>query len=477
MMVLLLLVAGAVLSFISPLASVVAAGASLAWALFFGASMTELISLLVGFSTLLFALWYLKEEHLKKEFFSAMAVFLAAMLLFLQSADWIQMYIAWEFMGFCSYILIAQKSTIASRKAARKAFIFSRLSGVCFLAAVALIYAQTGSFSFSVIPALPAVLLLVAAMAKSSQFPFFWLHDAMEAPTPASALLHSATMVAAGPLLLARFPDFFVFLLPAIKIWAAVSIAVASFAALVQEHQKKVLAFSTVAAVAFLYTIFDSALLPWAFSVHALLKSALFLLVGTYASSVNYSMEVGLDKRSRTSYLTLFIILALSGVPPFGLFWFKAAEGPIAALTVFLSLLYFLRSYFLTFSGGVKPQESIGTLLAGVLAAVSIPLSIHFFSVPQDVLSFFLSAIAIAFVSFRFSPLQFIGNAANWLASYEPRVDYVPEGLIDKWGYDFGISVRHASKKIHSLFTGPVSKDIGYIALSLAALALGVKLC
>ena len=463
------LLAGAALSFLTPWASVLATLAALT----VQSNLLDGVCLATGLFTLLFAMDYIK--HRKREFVALMTVFLASMLLFLNAQDWLYLYFSWELMGLCSYLLIALRETEPARKAARRALVINRISGVAFLLAIVLISLETGSFSFGVVPPTAALLLFIAAMIKSSQIPFVWLPDAMEAPTPVSALLHSATMVAAGPLLLHRFQEHFLFLSGFIRGWAMLSIVVASFLALVQHNQKRVLAYSTIATVAFLYTVFSSPLLPVAFSVHAFLKAAYFILVGTYAAGQGYELETGLNRKSLSSALSLFLMLSLSGAPLLGMFWFKIGENT-AALTVFLSVLYFTRMYCASFSGGAPPRKGIGTSLALVMAGLSVllyPVSVPPLSSTVSI----LAATAAGLILFNFKPLAATGNALNWLFSRKFPEMEPPEERLENWGYLVGRAARHGSQRLNRTFTGPVGRDVGYIAASLAALAMGVMLC
>ncbi|MBR9689392.1 MAG: hypothetical protein GOV01_00645 [Candidatus Altiarchaeota archaeon] len=466
-----LLLVGGVSSLISPWLPLLFIGASILNNL--SMPLTEMTTLVVGFFSILFAMEYIKEK--RKEFSLFLSFFVAAMILFLKANDWITIYMAWEFMGLCSYLLIALKSTALCRKAARRVFIINRISGVAFLLAIVIINATTGSFNLGLVPSGAALLLLIAVMVKSSQFPFFWLQDAMEAPTPVSALLHSATMVAAGPILLNRFSESFSFLTPIIIVWALTSIVIASIFALVENHQKKVLAYSTISTIAFLFIIFNSPYFAAAFAVHALLKAAYFFLIGTYASGVKYAIEMGLNRRSLSSVLSLFLLLSLSGFPFMGLFWFKIGES-LAPLTVFFSMAYFLKMYLTTFSGGIKPKRGSGTYIALILATSSIILYPLAFPDLWFVL-FTIIASALAFFALKTPYIYFVENLVNFLNLVRlPEVE-PPEEWVENWGYYAGVAVRHLSKRINEIFTGPVGRDVSYIALSIVALVLGVIMC
>lgn len=470
------LLAGGILSLLWSPAAVVGAGVATGLALVNGVSIPVGITLLIGFLTLIFSLQYFDGNE-RRKFMAMISLSIVGMILFLQASDWLYLYFSWELMGLCSYVLISMKSTEVARRAARKAFIIGRISSVAFLAAFGLIYVQTGTLDFTVIPAAAAVLLLISAMAKSSQFPFLWLNDAMNAPTPVSALLHSSTMVAAGPLLLHRFAPYFTFLTPHIQTWATVSLLIASVLAIAQNNIKKMLGFSTIATLAFLYMIFDSPALPLAFATHALLKAGLFILVGTYAKGFSYSTEIGLEKNSFSSYLTLFFIVSLAGVPPFGLFWRKLGEGPLALVTLFISLIYLLRMHSSVFSGGIRPPRGLGTIVALALAIISISTSIDFL-IPN--LRTVVEFLIVSFVAVKVHKLGIwgiLGTRVSRLFSHELPGLIASEELLEKWGYSAGKSINQISERFRGILTGPVTRDIAYIAVSLAALALGVVIC
>ncbi|MBR9679670.1 MAG: hypothetical protein GOU99_01305, partial [Candidatus Altiarchaeota archaeon] len=427
------LLLGALVSLFLPQASLAFTGFSLYALLTSSYGLPELVTLLVGLASLVFGLEYIKQKELKNHFFSAISLFLAAMIIFIQAESWLSIYLSWEMMAVCSYLLIAHYSDESARSAARKSFVIGRISGLSMLLAIAIIYAKTGSFGFTIIPGLAAFFLVIAAFSKSSQFPFNWLLDAMRAPAPASALLHSATMVAAGPLLLYRFSESFLGLAGFIKTWAIISIVISSLAAMVQEHQKRMLAHSTVSTIGILYLLFDSALLPVAFSVHALLKASFFVLIGTYAAHYGYTIRTGLNRRSISSLLTLFLIVSLAGVPGFGLSWFKSGYGWIAALTVFLSLSYFFRFYFSTFSGKVKPKQGIGTSAALVLCLVSVPLSLQG-SLNAGGLFGLIAASILALLFYKINLLTILGELACKLLSIKPNLTEIGDP-VEQWGY------------------------------------------
>lgn len=438
---------------------------------------------LVGLSSVLFSFFYMKKRRRPKLFYALMFLFLFAMNLFIEASSWLVLYAAWELMGFCSYALIAHRGDDTAKRAARRAFLFNAASGLLFLAGLMVTYSRFGTLDILIMPPAASYLFLLAAFIKSAVFPFSsWLEDAMEAPTPASALLHSSTMVGAGALLVFRFSVFFAPLAPLIRVWALVSFFVASLVALAKHHQKQVLAYSTVASLSLLFYYFQSPAFVPLFLMHACLKAALFFLVGTYAASRDYVLDLGLDKKSFTSGLVLFCLLSLAGFPPLGFFWVKVAEPLLLSAAMLLaSLLYSARLYMKTFSGGIKPPEGIGTRLAVVLALVScwfvLPLLTWDFLLHLFV---FLLVAPLSLELYSWTSLHVIGRFLDWVTSAWDRLrpPHLSRDLhLDDKGYQAGRWLVSLTETVRGWFTGTVKDDVAYIALSLALLVLGVLLC
>lgn len=464
-----LLVLGGLLSLVLPGMSIVAVATSLGLAFLQGAPLYELVTLLVGLVTVVFAATQLRDS--RREFLAGMTFLLASLVFFFRAPDWLYLYIAWEFISISSYVLVALLSTEPAKYGAKKTLIMDRISGLLLLSAVAFIHLTTGSFEFGAVPPSAALLVLLAAMVKSSQFPFFWAHNAAEEPASISAL-HLAAVTGIGPLMVSKFPEQFLFLSPWINNWVIVSVVIASLLALVQEDQKKLLAYSAIATSAFLFTV-EPAQIPLAFSIHTLLLSAYFILIETYSSSIGYYLELGLSRRSLSSVASAFIFLSLSGVPFLGLFWFKHVNAA-ALVTTFFLLLYFFRMYSLNFSSSVPPREGLGTYLAIMLAATS--LVVYPWAVPAQSILWVAAASLAALVTFRLKVFTAVGKMLNAIFLIKPPEMEPPEQAIENWGYGIGKKFQRVSDIVRKAFTGPVSRDVAYIAVSLAALALGVGL-
>ncbi|WP_431679167.1 NADH-quinone oxidoreductase subunit 5 family protein [Kitasatospora sp. KL5] len=311
-----------------------------------------LISLLVGLVATLVQIYstaYLKGDPRYPSYAALVSLFTAAMFLVLYSGDLIVLLVAWEIMGICSYFLIGHHwETEDARSASLKAFLVTKLGDVPFVFGIFALGADAGSFRITDVlaaategrighPTLIALLLLGGVAGKSAQFPLHtWLPDAMAGPTPVSALIHAATMVAAGIYLVARLMP--VFLLSAaalvvLAVMAAVTMVGSALCALAQDDLKRVLAYSTVGQLGYMAGALasgdrDSAV--FYLVGHGVFKALLFLTAGVviHAAHTNsisaMSRMPGLRKRVPDAYWAMGIgLVALMGLPPFTGFFSK----------------------------------------------------------------------------------------------------------------------------------------------------------
>jgi multicomponent Na+:H+ antiporter subunit A len=477
-----LFLAGALLSLLSERGALWFTLASSISLFYVWGSPLQAVLVIVGLASILFSFEYMHGTDLRsrKNFYALMYFFLFAMHKFASASNWLWLYIAWEFMSLASYALIAHKGTPAAMKAARQALIFNGMSSLALLGVVLLVYRASGTFQFLIFPEAATYLLLLAAMVKSAIFPFSaWLVDAMEAPTPASALLHSTTLVGAGVILTFRFAPELWMLTPVIKPLALISLVVASLAAMGPNNLKRLLAYSTVAANSLLLYCFDSPYFVHLFMLHALFKAALFLLAGDYASRRDYILELGLSPRSLPGLLTLFCLLSLAGFPLLGLFWVKIRHGlGLTLLTAGLAMLYSWRLFRTVFSGGVRPQEGMGTKLATLLALLSF-----WFLLPVLGGGFVLPAVLtflIALLTFAWSRSLWLPRLGSWLDRVVHGFEFLrPPELdfhLDRLAHHLSDSFQDLTERVWTWFTGSTHRDVLYITLSLAALALGVLL-
>ncbi|QGN58276.1 NADH-quinone oxidoreductase subunit L [Nostocoides sp. HKS02] len=308
---------------------------------------------IVGGAVQAFAAWYLRDDDRYGVFAATVSLFCAGMLLVVQSADLVLTLVGWEVMGWCSYLLIGHWSRRESaRRAALKAFLVTRLADVGFVLGVVLLAAHAGSTAYPAVissyaglsPNVPMVLLLLGILGKSGMVPFHdWLPDAMEGPTPASALIHAATMVAAGTFVLAQLFDLLVTADAArwvLALSTAVTMVWAALLAFGQSDLKRLLAYSTLSQVALMLSalaVAPAAEGPGAATLHlyshAFFKALLFLAVGWLSVTVGGTAATAMRGGVRGHLLlrpALFVgLLSLAGVPP--LVGFVSKEHVLAA--------------------------------------------------------------------------------------------------------------------------------------------------
>jgi len=383
------------------------------------------VSLLVQ----IYSTGYMRGDARYTWFFAALSLFTAGMLDVVIADNLIQLLIGWEIIGLCSYFLIGHYwEEKENSDAGIKAFITTRIGDVGFLLGIFTLFSATRTFSIDgIIRAVEsgqvspgwvtagAVLLFCGAIGKSAQFPLHvWLPDAMAGPTPVSALIHAATMVAAGVFLVGRMFPVFSASTPAmneIAILASITMLISALMALVQDDIKKVLAYSTISQLAYMM----AGLAVGAYSAgifhlftHAFFKALLFLAAGSVIHAVhsnNLSDMGGLRRAMPWTFVTFAIgSLALAGIPPFGGFWskdeiigeaFKAGFGGevlrgaspavarvvfvVALVTAFLTAFYMARAvrlaFFGAFRGHGQPRESEWRM-TGVLVALAIPAAL-----------------------------------------------------------------------------------------------------
>ncbi|MFB6892685.1 NADH-quinone oxidoreductase subunit L [Kitasatospora sp. NPDC056327] len=315
---------------------------------------SSLISVLVGLVATcvqVYSTAYLKDDPRYPSYAALVSLFTAAMFLVVYSGDLIVLLVGWEVMGICSYFLIGHHwETADARSASLKAFLVTKLGDVPFLFGVFLLGADAGSFRIEDVlraatdgrlghPTLVALLLLAGVAGKSAQFPLHtWLPDAMAGPTPVSALIHAATMVAAGIYLVARLLPVFLLsgaALVVLAVMAAVTMIGSALCALAQDDLKRVLAYSTVGQLGYMAGALasgDREASVFHLVSHGAFKALLFLAAGVvihaaHTNSISAMSRIrGLRKRVPDAYWTMAIaLIALVGLPPFAGFFSKEA--------------------------------------------------------------------------------------------------------------------------------------------------------
>ncbi len=306
-----------------------------------------LVVTVVGACVQVYSLGYMHRDARRGWYFAVLSLFTAAMLTLVLARDFLLLYMAWEVMGLCSYLLIGfWHEEPAPRAASMKAFLTTRVGDVGFAFALAVMWAVFGSFEFAAVigqastlaPATATVLalgLLAAAVGKSAQVPLHvWLPDAMAGPTPASALIHAATMVAAGVYLVGRALPIFehadAALMPVLLGIGMVTALMAAALAVVQYDIKRILAYSTISQLGYMFMALGAGSETaafWHLTTHAFFKSLLFLGAGViiHAAHSQDIRDMGGLRRTMPWTTAAFSVgaLALAGVFPFSGFWSK----------------------------------------------------------------------------------------------------------------------------------------------------------
>ncbi len=360
--------------------------------------LSALMTLMVtGIGTLIhiFSTSYMHGDRGFSRYFAWLNLFLAAMLMLILSDNLVGMFMGWEGVGLCSYLLIGFWFDDAAKAAAgTKAFLVNRVGDFGFLLGIFILFQQVATTDFTAIEQrvaqmdayiLPviALLLLIGALGKSAQIPLHvWLPDAMAGPTPVSALIHAATMVTAGVYMIARL--HFIYSATSAVAWlivliGAITALVAALIALVQTDIKKVLAYSTLSQLGYMFmAVGCGAYAAGIFHVftHAFFKAALFLGAGAIIHSLHHEQDLykmgGLRKLLPLTHVVMLIsCLAIAGIPPFSGFfskdeilwslWERQFYGfwAVGLLTAALTAFYMFRLYFLAFGGRYRGAESV----------------------------------------------------------------------------------------------------------------------
>src|SRR5574341_776186 len=341
----------------------------------------------VGFLIHLYSVGYMHGEEGFTRFFTYMNLFMVSMLLLVMGNNYLVLFIGWEGVGLCSYLLIGYYfDRVSAAKAATKAFVVNRIGDAGFLLAIFLVFvnfktldytqvfAQAGQLSTGMATAI-GLCLLIGAVGKSAQLPLYtWLPDAMEGPTPVSALIHAATMVTAGVYMIVRNHAIYDLSPTAMSVVGVIGGSTALFAAtigLVQTDIKRVLAYSTVSQLGYMFLgcgigAYTAAIFH--LMTHAFFKALLFLSAGSVIHALSGEQDIrkmgGLKHKIPWTHWLFFIgTVAIAGIPPLAGFWSKdeimahafthhyyVLYG-MAAIGAFLTAFYMFRLAYLTFYG------------------------------------------------------------------------------------------------------------------------------
>lgn len=376
----------------------------------------------VGFVIHVYSIGYMHGDKGFWRFFAYLNLFIFAMMNLILADNFVLLFLGWEGVGLCSYLLIGfwydrkfEKSTTSD--AAKKAFIVNRIGDFGFLLGMFLIFLTFGSLNFNdvfskantfsvsaSVYGFITLFLFIGATGKSAQIPLYvWLPDAMAGPTPVSALIHAATMVTAGVYMVARCSVLFASAPQIMIVVAVIGLTTAFFAAtigIVQNDIKKVLAYSTISQLGYMFLAMGvGAFSAGIFHVmtHAFFKALLFLGAGSVIHAMHEEQDIqrygGLKKYMPHTAITFLIAaLAISGIPPLSGFfskdeilWYSFANGSfilwlVGVITALMTAFYMFRLYFLTFEGKERfghdkhPHESpkVMTIPLIVLAILSV---------------------------------------------------------------------------------------------------------
>jgi len=384
----------------------------------------------VGSLIHIYSIGYMHHDEGFGKFFAFLNLFLFFMLLLVMGSNYVVMFIGWEGVGLCSYLLIGfWNKNVNYGAAARKAFIMNRIGDLGFLLGIFLIIAHFGSVEYADVfgkvaeggylsgdKTLVAItlLLFVGAMGKSAQIPLYtWLPDAMAGPTPVSALIHAATMVTAGIYMIIRSNIMYSLAPETLEVVAWVGLATAVFAAsigLFQNDIKKVLAYSTVSQLGYMFMGLGVMAYSSSFfhvMTHAFFKALLFLGAGSVIHAMSDEQDIrsmgGLRKKLPITFITFLIAtIAISGIPPFAGFFSKdeilahvyehnKLMWAFGLLGSIMTSFYMFRLLFLTFFGefrGTKEQEhhlheSPLTMTAPLMVLAVLSAIAGFFNLPH----------------------------------------------------------------------------------------------
>jgi NADH-quinone oxidoreductase subunit L len=371
----------------------------------------------VGFLIHVYSVGYMHDEDERgfARYFTYLNLFTFAMLLLVMADNLLLLFVGWEGVGLCSYLLIGfWFSDRDNAEAGKKAFIVNRIGDFGFLLGIFLVFGAFGSVAFAdvlpragatlteggTIAVLIAVCLFVGAVGKSAQIPLYvWLPDAMAGPTPVSALIHAATMVTAGVYMVARMHPVYLMAPEVLTLVAAVGAATALFAAtigLAQTDIKKVLAYSTISQLGYMFlgvgvAAFGAGIFH--LLTHAFFKALLFLGAGSVIHALHGQQDMrrmgGLRSSLPVTYWTMLAAtLAIAGLPPLAGFFSKdeilwrtwesghALLWAIGFLTAGLTALYMFRLFFLTFHGDFRGTDEERAHLHESPPSMAVPLAV-----------------------------------------------------------------------------------------------------
>lgn len=479
----------------------------------------------VGFLIHLFASWYMRGEAGYSRFFSYTNLFIASMLFLILGDNLLFIYFGWEGVGLCSYLLIGfYYSNRNNGNAALKAFIVTRIGDVFMAIGLFILFAQLGTLNVQELlvlapqkfqagdtwMVLATLMLLGGAVGKSAQLPLqTWLADAMAGPTPVSALIHAATMVTAGVYLIARTNGLFLLapdILHLVGVVGGVTLVLAGFAALVQTDIKRILAYSTMSQIGYMFLAlgvgaWDAAIFH--LMTHAFFKALLFLASGAVIVACHHEQDIfkmgGLWKKLPLAYASFVVggaALAALPIVTVGFYskdeilWEAFASGNTGLLYAglvgaFMTSLYTFRLIFIAFHGEAKTEAHAGHgishwLPLGVLIVLSTAVGAWIHPPLAGVLpesaghaggeakhALEITSGAIAIAGILLSALLFLGKRTFVSAVANSGIGRVLSAWwFAAWGFDLiydKLFVKPYLLISHILRKDPVDRSIGLI--------------
>ena len=425
----------------------------------------------VGFLIHLFSTEFMQEDASYARYFAYLNMFVAAMLILVMADNLLLLYLGWEGVGVCSYLLVGfwyQNS--ANGQAARKAFVVTRIGDTAMALGLFLLFTSLGTLDIQqmvveannlwlvgdMLPVVACLLLLGGAVGKSAQLPLHtWLPDAMAGPTPVSALIHAATMVTAGVYLIARTHGLFLLAPSAMMVVAVLGIAtslMAAFTALMQSDIKRILAYSTISQIGYMFLALGVG--AWTAGIfhlmtHAFFKALLFLGSGAIIHCLHHEHNIfkmgGLRSKMPVTFWSFMIGSAALAALPFTAGFFSKDQILLQAyqlpeygiwlwlaglLGALLTAIYSFRLVFVVFYGkaNTQPDKEVGWRMAMPLSALCLLALIGgYFIIPvQDVFPEALHGHPAHWVEYISISVPLIGVAVAYLLFYSKRLNINP---------------------------------------------------
>jgi NADH-quinone oxidoreductase subunit L len=416
----------------------------------------------IGFLIHLYSIGYMHDDEGFTRFFTYLNLFIFFMLMLIMGSNYLMMFIGWEGVGLCSYLLIGfWFKNDAYNNAAKKAFVMNRIGDLGFLLGMFFMLFHFGTLEFDgvanaatelgsnhILIVSITLLLFIGAMGKSAQIPLYtWLPDAMAGPTPVSALIHAATMVTAGIYMVVRSNVLFALAPHTLDVVLITGVATSVFAAvigLMQNDIKKVLAYSTVSQLGLMFAALGfGAFSSGMFHVvtHAFFKALLFLGSGSVIHALHGEQDIrkmgGLGKYIKITYITFLIgSLAISGIPPFAGFFSKDEilakafeQNPlvwgILSISSMMTAFYMFRLVYLTFNGNYRGSDETKKHIHESPAIMTTPLVILAI---LSVIGGFMGLPAVLGFTHRFATyLSHITDASKDLLPHAHHLSHVTE--------------------------------------------------